>query len=96
MKIEFKAKPMTATWYDSGFNKLESNLVVTVPAIKRHHCIDEGRTRCDQYSNSNMCAAMVQRALKERGLDKRFDLNNLPKGVTVCGKFIKTITITNV
>jgi len=96
MKIEFKAKPKTATWYDSGFNRLESDSVVTVPAIKRHHCIDEGKTRCDKYSNSNMCAAMVQRELKERGLGKRIDLNNLPEGVTVSGNFMKTITITDI
>ena len=96
MKIEFKSKAKPSLWYDANFNKCISDSTVTVPAIKRHHCIDEGKTRCDKYSNSNMCAAMVQRELKERGIYKRIDLNNLPEGVTVSGNFMKTITITNI
>ena len=96
MKIEFKAKAKPSLWYDSNFNKCVSDSTVAIPAIKRHHCTDEGTTRCDQYSNSNLCAAMVQRELETRGMTKRIDLNNLPEGVTVSGNFMKTITITNI
>lgn len=96
MKIIFKTKPTESTWYDSDFKKHTSDSVVSLPVIKRHHCIYDGGTRCDRYSNSNMLPAMVQRRLKDLGLATRIDLNNLPKNVTVSGKFLKTITIAHV
>jgi hypothetical protein len=83
MKIIFKAKATPRN-------------VVLVPAIKKRHCIDEGKTRCDQYSNSDLCAAMVVRELDNRGIGKRIDLNNLPSGVTVVSGFLHEITISGI
>ena len=96
MKIVFKAKPTTAVWYDEDHKRHESNNVVLVPVLKKHHCIDEGKTRCDQYSNSDLCAAMVARELDKRGMGKRIDLNNLPDGVTVVSGFLHEITISGI
>ena len=82
--IEFKAKP-ESVWFMGDDSPSYDR--IKVPAISTRHCdmsYFRTKSKLAPYSNSDMFAGMINRALRNQGIGNYIRLDKpLPHGVTV-------------
>lgn len=96
--IKFKTKPKALCVYGAP-DQLEGWAIVEdglkVPKLTRKHVVRASK-RLSGFINSDMCAAMIAREMRERfgAAATGFSMANLPRGVTVEEKgFMVEVTV---